>query len=64
MKIDEIGGRVSVVANDVPHQDIEDVVIDGSFFARFQMNLIYPQIWEFPNLYHGSATKRFNSYSF
>ena len=33
-KINEISGRLAIVANDVAHQNVDDVIVDGDFFPK------------------------------
>jgi len=34
MKINKIRGGLPIVADDVPHEDIEDIVVDGNRFTK------------------------------
>ena len=34
MKINEIRGRLSIMPDDIAHQDVEDVIVDGNCFAK------------------------------
>ena len=34
VKINKVGGRLAIVADDVAHQNVEDVVVDGNGLAE------------------------------
>ena len=33
-KINQISGRLSIVANEVAHKNVDDVIVDGDFFPK------------------------------
>jgi hypothetical protein len=33
-KINQISGRLSIVANEVAHKNLDDVIVDGDFFPK------------------------------
>lgn len=34
MEVNEVGGRLVIVADDILHEDIEDVIVDGDGFSE------------------------------
>ena len=33
-KINQISGRLAIVANEVAHKNVDDVIVDGNFFPK------------------------------
>ena len=41
IKVNKIGGRLAIVADDVAHQDVEDVIVDGNGLAEARHGRIW-----------------------